>query len=97
MFEKIDCAIGTSLQGYICVSHRELVKIFGKHHGNDGYKVDAEWFLRFDDGTVATIYNYKDGRNYCGGTGKSIRDIVDWHVGGYNKDAVKRVREALGV
>jgi hypothetical protein len=36
---------GTCLQGQITTSYATLTKLFGKHHGNDGYKVDAEWSI----------------------------------------------------
>ena len=34
---------GTSLQGEIDMSYEDMICIFGKPHGDDGYKVDAEW------------------------------------------------------
>lgn len=87
---------GTCLQGYIHTSYRDLVECFGEPHcDGDGYKVDAEWMLRFEDGTVATIYNWKDGKNYCGFEGLDVEDITDWHVGGNSPKAVTRVEEAV--
>ena len=89
---------GTHLQGYVKVTYAELKRVFGKEHcDGDGYKVDAEWMLEFDNGTVATIYNYKDGKNYCGRSGLAKSKITDWHVGGISKDAVKCVERALGL
>jgi hypothetical protein len=67
---------GSHLQGYIDAGYAELVALFGKPHGSDGHKVDAEWNVEFSDGTVATIYNYKNGRNYIGGFTKQAVDKV---------------------
>ena len=84
----------SSLRGYIEVSYADLVQAFGEPLQGD-YKTDAEWEIVFEDGTRVSIYNYKDGINYCGESGTPTKDITDWHIGGYNEDAVKRVNEVL--
>lgn len=84
-------ANGTCLQGGIDISYAELVKKLGEPTNGDGYKVDAEWEIKFGDGTVATIYNYKDGKNYNGKEGLDVEEIRDWHIGGNKKDAVEKV------
>lgn len=87
---------GSSLQGYIDCDYATLKKVFGKEHSDgDGYKVDAEWALKFSDGTYATIYNYKDGKNYCGKSGLAKTKITDWHVGGQSARAVACVEAAI--
>jgi hypothetical protein len=48
------------------VTYSLLVKIFGKPTDGDGYKVDAEWNIEFEDGLVATIYNWKCGKKLFG-------------------------------
>jgi hypothetical protein len=82
---------GGSLRGYVNTTYTELVSAFGKPTEGDGYKVDCEWIIEFDDGEQATIYNYKDGLNYCGADGKPTEEITDWHVGGEKREALKRV------
>jgi len=78
---------GTSLTGYINGSYNELTDVFGEPTAEtDGYKTDAEWLIELinDEGEVEhvfTIYNYKDGKNYCGADGLNVQDITDWHVG----------------
>jgi hypothetical protein len=84
-------ANGTSLQGYIDCTYAKLKSKFGKALEGDGYKVDAEWIVKFKDGTVATIYNYKDGKNYCGASGLAKTKITDWHIGGASSRAVALV------
>lgn len=87
----------TSLQGYVTTTYADLVGCFGEPTcDGDGYKVDAEWIITFADGVVATIYNYKDGKNYCGEEGLDVEDIREWHVGGYGNTGVEgRVKECL--
>ena len=86
---------GTCLQGCIKASFSELRKLFGEPTDGDGYKVDAEWDIRFDDGTVASVYNWKDGPNYCGESGTPVQDIGEWHVGGESKKALDSVQIAI--
>jgi hypothetical protein len=87
---------GTSLQGYADADYATLVEVFGKEHSDgDGYKVDAEWDLQFSNGVVATIYNYKDGVNYCGEDGLLVEDITDWHIGGKSRLAEQTVNDYI--
>ena len=69
---------GTSLMGYVDADYKVLKKLFGKPLEGDGYKVDAEWVVSFDNGrNIATIYNYKDGKNYNGSRGLNKTQIRD--------------------
>jgi hypothetical protein len=86
---------GSCLQGEITAGFAELVLLFGKPHDGDGHKVDAEWDVRFEDGTVATIYNWKNGKNYCGKNGTPTEQITDWHIGGDHKRCVDKVQIAI--
>jgi len=68
----------------------DLCSTFGEpsSHG-DGYKTDAEWELKIkteEKEEVVTIYNWKDGHNYCGEDGNPVHLITDWHVGGHTKE-----------
>ncbi len=82
---------GTSLMGYIDISYAELVEKLGAGDRFDDYKSDAGWTIQFANGAVATIYNYKDGINYCGESGTPKESIRDWHIGGNGKRALKAV------
>lgn len=93
---------GTYLQGCIDADYKRLVETFGEPHTADEYKSDAGWDIVFFEGqgfpptvTVATIYNYKDGKNYLGAEGDATEDIRDWHIGGFNYRAVELVKKAL--
>jgi hypothetical protein len=87
---------GTCLQGHVNAYYPDLFEKFGapKTHG-DGYKTDAEWDLEFEDGTVGTIYNWKNGFNYCGTAGTSVEYITEWNVGGRTTKIVDKIRTVL--
>ena len=79
-------ANGTSLSGYINTSYSVLVELFGESIGPSAdSKTAAEWHLiikdRGEEVGFATIYNYKDGKNYAGANGLNVEDIQTWHVG----------------
>ena len=81
--------------GIIKRDYATIVKTFGEPtKGFD--KTDAEWHIRFDDGSIATIYNYKDGINYNGEHGLPVEDIKEWHVGGKSIHAYYLVFDELG-
>ena len=88
---------GTSLQGYIKASYEQLLNAFGAPNSTlcDNYKTDVEWAFKFADGTVATLYNWKNGKNYLGDEGLELNDIYEWNVGGFNDKAVSRLLEQL--
>lgn len=92
--KETDTVNGTHLQGYVVAKYSELKKLFGQPTDGDGYKVDAEWELSTPFG-VATIYNYKDGKNYCGVDGTPKTRIEDWHVGGNTPEVVTAIQIAL--
>lgn len=85
------------LQGCITATYAQLVSTFGEplKEGFDDYKSDAEWLVQFEDGTVATIYNWKNGKNYCGDEGTDTVLITDWHIGGHTSLAVDYVKQVL--
>ena len=95
--EKTTNVGGTFLRGYIKASYDQLVKTFGEPHDPDGdnYKTDVEWAFEFADGTVATLYNWKNGKNYLGAEGLELNDIYEWHVGGFSEKAVAKLLEKL--
>ena len=87
----------SSLQGYIETSYRDLVACFGLPvAGFDDFKCDCEWNIKFADGVCVSIYNWKNGKNYCGAAGLAVEDITHWHIGGHRgTDAQGRVEEAM--
>lgn len=86
---------GTQLQGECEVSFQILSDCFGDYMPGDGHKTDAEWQIKFEDGTVATIYNWKNGRNYLGNDGPDVQAITDWNIGGASPRSVELVKIAI--
>lgn len=89
--------IGTSLRGILNITYADLVRVFGRPDPElcDGDKTDAEWIIMSPSGIIATIYNYKDGRNYLGKAGLPKTRITEWHIGGHSGEAVALVTRAL--
>ena len=88
---------GTSFHGtVIFTSVKELKRILGKPTWgtNDGRdKVNYEWVLETDDGSVFTIYDWKEYRKL------KQDETIEWHVGGKNgrdtDQGKKEILEAL--
>jgi len=74
---------GTCYAGTVNSSYTNIVNKLGSPTDSfDDYKSDAEWYVEFEGGIVATIYNWKNGKNYCGEDGLEIHEITEWHIGG---------------
>lgn len=87
--------MGGYLQGEVTTTYKNLVSKLGRQNETtDKYKVDAEWLIMTPVGH-ATIYNYKDGKNYNGREGLAIKDITNWHIGGQNPEVVDYVKRFL--
>jgi hypothetical protein len=85
---------GTSLRGNIHnTTYNELVELFGEptyDWGSDGDKVQVEWVIRFKDGTIATIYDWK-----CYDI--PVENITEWNIGGKDPYAVDRIMDVVGL
>ena len=91
--EEIDIN-GSHRQGYIQADYERLLGLFGKPTDGDGYKVDWEWCIEFEDGEIATVYNWKSGPNfgyYDVGPGQ----IKTWNVGGFNQRALANLEKVI--
>ena len=86
-FTKDANANMTSLQGYVTAYYHELVAVFGEPDSG-GDKTTAEWCLEFEDGTVATIYDWKEYETPMG--------RYRWHIGGRDQRAVDAVVSTFG-
>ena len=89
--------IGTSFHDTIInASVNDLTKVLGEpqydaNHGTD--KINFEWMMELNDGSVFTVYDYKEYRVL------DKREIIGWHVGGLNGLVTERakgfIKEAL--
>ena len=90
---------GTCYQDTLIANYADLVDTFGEPMDGDNYKTDAEWTIRFTVGeteVVATIYNWKNGKNYCGEEdGLDVTEIREWNVGGFDANAPLWVKTAM--
>ena len=84
-----DSINGTCLQGYIETTYDELVNVFGKPTTLEGDKVTVEWTIKFSDGTIATIYDWKQP--------ETPMEYYPWHIGGHTQRAVDYVNDCVPV
>jgi len=69
---------GTTLVGQIEISYFDLVSLFGEPK-QSREKTSAIWDIEFDDSVVASIYDWKPGKNDTPETTKI------WNIGGFYK------------
>lgn len=92
-FTKDALVDGASFKGDFYAYYHEILEVFGEpDHGPNGKngdgKITCEWALEFEDGTVATIYDWKEPETPMG--------MYSWHIGGKSYDAVDRVLTEMG-
>ena len=78
----------TMLQGSIQATRAQLIRAFGEPLQGLSSRVLNDWKIQFDDGTVATIYDWKtdpfpDDEPY------------NWRIGGKTHRAVELVHQAF--
>jgi hypothetical protein len=80
MIKKTNKSInGTSFHdATITATLADLKIILGEpsNTGDSNDKVQNEWDLELEDGTVFTVYDWKEYRNYLD------KDTIEWHIGG---------------
>lgn len=79
--------------GQLMLSYEQLIERFGepKLSGYDGAKTKAQWVIAFDDGMLATIYDWKE-------YSKETDEITDWHIGskmGQGNTIMDRVQDLM--
>lgn len=79
---------GTCLQGYVTTTYNTLVKELGEPI-TDIEKSTAHWNIQAPDGTVATIYDWKNWHTPMG--------EYEWHIGGHSERALLLVEFLLGI
>ena len=87
-----DISNGTSLQGYVTTTMRDLIAAFDEPtFYYPGDKVTVEWEHTFSDGTIVTIYDWK---RYDAGV-PDMDEIMEYNIGGFNRDVVELVKNAV--
>lgn len=78
----------TMLQGTIQASLAQVIKAFGECRKGPSERVVHDWKIQFDDGTVATIYDWNSD---------PISDATpyNWRIGGKSHRAVELVHQAF--
>ena len=95
-YKSTDDVNGTYLQGHVDTSYQTLLdKLPPPIDNYDDYKSDVEWALKFSDGTIATVYNWKNGKNYLGEDGLELEEITEWNIGGHTEKAVEYINQLL--
>jgi hypothetical protein len=77
------------------VPYDKLVALFGPPLPGDDYKVSAVWVLRWTDGAIATISDWKTAPSYCGDEGIPAPQQTFWSLGGNDACVSARVRALL--
>lgn len=84
---------GTSLQGKMNATKKAIEAVFGRQNYSfdPEDKVTTEWVIKFDDGMIATIYDWK---RYEQGAPR-LNEMYTWHIGGASDAVVARVTGAM--
>jgi len=82
-------SFGTSFYGdTITATYKQLVKAIGEpqyaqNNGED--KSNFDWILETEDGTVFTVYDWKEYRSI------KPNETIEWHIGANNADDSRQV------
>lgn len=77
----------SSLLGYVPTTYDRLVERLGEPTFTGDDKTTVEWLIAFEDGKVATVYDWK--------TYDTPMRAYDWHIGGHDDAVVGRVQSIL--
>jgi hypothetical protein len=90
---------GTSLRGGITTSYAKLKALFGEAKESDGHKVSSEWVFEDEDGSVATLYDWKQtslyDEEYPSVDEFRAQSSYDWHIGAKTPEVAVRFEEWL--
>jgi hypothetical protein len=87
--------LGTHWQTSITASYDHIVQVFGQptFSGYDD-KTDVRWLIATPEG-IASLYNYKNGRNFNGPSGTATEEITNWQIRADGHAAAKWLQQAL--
>ena len=80
--------VGTHFFGsFENVSFEELVELFGNPITTEDNDIRFQWLIEFEDGLLATIYDWKvDYSQKC-----VMTQPIEWHVGGHDPRVMDRI------
>ena len=93
--------LGINFQAAFNASYHQLVDTFGlpisypARYALADNKVEVEWKFNYGDGVIATIYNWKNGKNYDPEKGIAVEDMTEWHIGGHDFKALLAVIKSI--
>lgn len=80
---------GTSWKGNLTISYSKLCEVLGEPMLWVHDKSQAEWVIEFEDGMIATIYDWKyQGR---------LENNQFWKIGGFENRVISRINNLLWV
>ena len=77
------------------LTYTRLCELFGTPMSGRDDKSSCNWVLEFEDGLIATIYDYKSSKNYLGEDGLWVSEMKEWHIGGHDEVVFNRVQKIL--
>ena len=81
---------GTSLKGYVTTTYDKLVELFGTPApGSSDGKTTCEWVIKFEDGTVGTIHDWK--------TNSTPMNLYKWSIGGFSERVVELIQQVMSI
>jgi hypothetical protein len=83
--------IGICLKGYVRTNYDFLVEKLGTPNLNPSgdKKVNCIWTVKFEDGSIATVYDWK--------TKEAPKEIYNWQIGGASLDVLDKMEKILGI
>ena len=86
--QTIRSATGTSFHDTVInTTVNKLIKALGKpmNDQNDGKdKINFEWKMELEDGTIFTVYDYKEYRKL------DLDELIEFHIGGFDVQATEK-------
>jgi hypothetical protein len=88
MKQTLKSPVGTSFHDTVInTTVNKLIKAIGKpymHKNLGDDKINFEWRMELEDGTVFTVYDYKEYRKL------DLDELIEFHIGGFNANDTER-------
>ena len=88
MKQTLKSPVGTSFHDTVInTTVNKLIKAIGKpymHKNLGDDKINFEWRMELEDGTIFTVYDYKEYRKL------DLDELIEFHIGGFNAKDTER-------